>query len=83
MPAPGNPLFFKYELRCTHPGCPGKRLVDQAISANWQLGDVIDQNPQDDSVRCPLCKRTKMKVASLPPQKEPTPPVGWTKVPTE
>lgn len=84
MPKLVNPLFTEYKLTCTHPGCFGKVLVEQAMSAGWALGQLIpEDHTHPDVGRCPVCKRHKMRVTSAPPPPKPVDPVGWTKIPTE
>lgn len=84
MPAIYNPIFFKYRLECTHPGCSGRQEVDQATSAGWTLGMLIPEDASHPEVgRCPMCKRNKMKVVKAPEPPAPRKPVGWNKVPIE
>ena len=86
MPKMVNPLFVEYELTCTHPGCEGKRLIDQAETAGWVLGTVVPFSPAHPEVgRCHKCKRHTMKVTKAPDPPPPRGPKGWApgKAPTE
>lgn len=84
MPKMVNPLFFAYRLVCSMPGCHGKALVEQAMSAGWAEGDILPHDPTHPEVgRCPVCKRHRMKVTNVPTPKKPQPPKGWTKIPSE
>ncbi len=82
MPKMVNPLFFPYSLACTHAGCQGKQLIEQAQSAGWVLGMIIPEDSSNPEVgRCPKCRRCKMKVVNAPEPPKPKGPIGWTKVP--
>jgi len=84
MPKMVNPLFFAYRLECTHPGCYGKSLIEQAMSAGWEPGTILPHDASHPDVgRCPVCKRYLMKVTNSPPPKKPVEPKGWTKIPSE
>jgi hypothetical protein len=84
MPALHNPLFVQYKLECTHPGCPGVMVLEQAISAGWKEGQLLPEDKSHPDVgRCPRCQRYMMKVVSAPPPPKPVPPKGWVKVPTK
>lgn len=83
-PTTPNPVFATYKLECTHPGCKGKVQIDQAQSSGLRVGDIVPADPGDFSFgRCPMCKRTMMRVVSGPPTPKKQPPKGFTKVPTE
>ncbi len=83
MPKLVSPIFAEYRLACTHPGCFGKVILEQAESAGWKLGQVISEDLSYPSLgRCPVCKRHKMKVVKAPEPPKPTGLKGWTKVPT-
>jgi hypothetical protein len=84
MPKMVNDLFYPYRLACTHPGCNGMQLVEQAMTAGWTLDALIPEDPSHPDVgRCPRCKRCKMKVVVAPPPPKPKPPKGFTRIPTE
>ena len=84
MPKLHNKLFVEYELTCTHPGCFGKRKIEQAESAGWQLGSILPEDRTHPDVgKCIVCKRYKMRVTKAPEPVKPKGPVGWTKIPTE
>ena len=84
MPRMVNPLFVAYRLACTHPGCTGLQSIEQAMSAGWQLGDVIPYDASHpDVARCPRCKRHNMKVVAAPEPLQPDPPKGFTEIPRE
>jgi hypothetical protein len=84
MPKVENPIFFKYRLSCTFPGCNGVQLVEQAMSAGWAKGSVVPHDPSHpDVARCPRCKRHMMKVSNEPPPPPPINPVGWERIPTK
>ena len=79
-----NPLFFKYELVCTHPGCKGRRIEDQGLSAGLRLGELVPGDPSRfEYARCPICKRCLMKVNNEPPRPKNKQIKGFTKLPTE
>lgn len=79
-----NPMFAKYRLSCTHPGCGAIRWIEQAFSAGLREGDMVPPDPSDPVfARCQRCQRYKMKVVEGPPQSEPLLPEGFTKIPTE
>jgi hypothetical protein len=83
MPAIYNPLFFKYKLKCTFPGCFGRAEIDQATSAGWSIGYTVPEDGTHPEVgRCPACKRYQMQIVTAPPDPVPVKPVGWNKVPT-
>lgn len=84
MPRLHNPLFVEYVLVCTHPGCIGRRTIEQAESAGWRVGDIIPEDSTHPDVgRCIVCKRHKMKVVKAPEPPVPPGPKGWTRIPTE
>ena len=84
MPAIHNPLFTKYGLACTWPGCTGKTQVEQAMSAGWSVGYLVPEDPSHPEVgRCPRCRRCMMKVVTAPEPPLPPKPVGWNKIPTK
>lgn len=77
-----NPLWVKYKLRCSHPGCPGTRIAEQAATAGLKVGDTVPDDPTDfEFGRCPRCRRTKMVVVEGPPPPKPQLPTGWNKIP--
>jgi len=82
MPRLYNPLFAEYKLECTHPGCHGRRTVQQAMNAGLKLGDII---PEDLTVpdfgRCPMCRRHIMKIVKAPEPPKPPGVKGWNRVP--
>lgn len=83
MPAIYNPIFFKYGLGCTFPGCQGRQEVEQATSAGWTLGYKIPEDTSNPEVgKCPMCRRYSMVVTRAPDPVEPEKPIGWAKVPT-
>lgn len=84
MPAIHNPIFFKYLLECTHPGCTGKLEIEYPQNGGWALGGLVPEDPSHPEVgRCSKCKRYKMKVVRVPDPPAPMKPVGWNKVPTK
>jgi hypothetical protein len=79
-----NPLFGQYRLECTHPGCSGRALIDQAMSAGLRVGDIVPEDSSNPNFgRCPLCRRCMMKVVEAPPGPEPILPQGFSRIPTE
>ncbi len=84
MPKMHNPLFFKYLLICSFPGCQGKQEVEQAETAGWTLGQTLPEDPSCPDVgRCPMCKRHQMKVTRVPDRAKVKGPKGWDKIPTK
>lgn len=78
-----NPLFAKYKLACTFPGCTGKSIVEQAQSAGLQLGELVPEDSANPNfARCPRCRRCLMKVVEGPPLPDPKGPEGFTRLPT-
>ncbi len=83
-PVVPNPVFAKYKLVCTYPGCKGAQQIEQAQSAGLRIGDLVPEDPGNfHYARCPRCKRTQMRVVEAPEPPKPKTPVGWTKIPTE
>jgi hypothetical protein len=83
-PVQPNEIFTKYRLVCSHPGCKGRQEIDQAQSAGLQVGSIVPDHPQDFHFgRCPICKRTGMRVVQGPPVPAPQKPKGWVRIPTK
>lgn len=81
---PHNPIFAKYEAKCTHPGCVGRIKFEEAQSAGLKVGDILQyQSSNPVYGRCPLCKRHMMKVSLAPTPPPPPPPKGFSKIPKE
>lgn len=75
-------MFEKYRLNCTHPGCNGRMIVEQAVSAGLRLGDLVPGDSANPSYgRCPKCHRYMMKVTYTTPPQQPLPPEGFSKIP--
>lgn len=77
-------LYGDYTLACSHPGCAGKSIQQQAISSGLRPGDLVPEDPSDPSfARCPLCKRHQMKVLTIPSPATQRAPNGFSKIPVE
>lgn len=77
-------MLGKYELECTERSCKGHRVVTEAMSAGWKVGDVIKADQADpNAIRCPHCKRGKMRVAKVPAFNPQVPIKGFSKLPKE
>ena len=73
-----------YELVCTEFGCKGHRVVDMHLSAGWTIGKVVKSDPSNpDQYKCPLCKRSQMKVSKVPTLSGSQPLKGFSKLPKE
>ena len=84
MKPPDNPLFAKYEAKCTFTDCPGKLVLKEAQSAGLRAGEMIPVHSANPSYgRYPICKRHMMKITKTPPPPQPDPPKGFTKIPRE
>lgn len=82
-PVTQNVLFYPYRLQCTYGLCRGEKLVEQAMSAGWSLGDVLPEDPTcPDLVCCPRCRRSQMRVVDAPTAPSPPEPRGFTRIPT-
>lgn len=77
-------LYGKFEAECTWHPCKGKLKFETSHSAGLKLGDTIPDDPRDANFgRCPICRRTRMRVTKVPEVRPPPGPKGFTKIPTE
>lgn len=77
-------MIGKYELVCTEFSCKGHRVVNMYMSAGWKLGKVVKSDPSNpNEYKCPLCKRSKMKVSAVPTVSNTVPPKGFSKLSKE
>jgi len=74
----------EYELECTESSCKGHRVVTEALSVGWKVGDVVRTDAADPNrIRCPHCKRGKMRVSKVPVFHHEVPLKGFSKLPKE
>lgn len=79
-----NPIFAKFEARCTHPDCKGHIIFEEAHSVGLKIDDMLLYQSSNPAYgRCPLCKRHMMKVSKIPELPAPKGPKGFSKIPTE
>ena len=77
-------MLGKYELVCTEQRCNGRKIVTEAMSVGWAVGDIIKADKADpNAIRCPHCKRGKMRIAKIPKFEHEVPVKGFSKLPKE
>lgn len=77
-------MLGTYELECTERGCKGRMTVTEAMSVGWKEGDVVKADPADPNrIRCPHCRRGKMRVSKVPQFRKEVPVKGFSKLPKE
>ena len=84
MNSPRPSTDGKYLLKCQEEDCAGQKIIDYPFGAGLGLGHTVPMDASDpQKAMCPLCKRYKLKVMSVPTKTVIQVPKGFTKVPTE
>jgi len=74
----------KYLLQCQEPDCSGQKIIDYPFGAGLGLGQMMPFDSSDpQKALCPLCKKPKMQIVSVPTTTVQSTPKGFTRVPTE
>jgi len=76
-------LLGEYTAECTFPSCVGKLRFQYPAASRLRPGDIVPfDSSRPDFGKCPLCKRNAMRVQTAPSQPLPSPPVGFSEIPT-
>jgi hypothetical protein len=74
-------MLGNYELECTEPSCKGHVIITEAQSVGWKVGDVVHTDKANPNhIRCPHCKRGKMRVTKVPKSHPEVPIKGFVKL---
>lgn len=74
----------KYLLKCQEEDCAGQKIIDYPFGAGLGLGHTVPMDSSDpQKAMCPLCKKYKLQVISVPTVTVKPVLKGFSRVPTE